>query len=356
MKMAGPYEYVAPDYWYIDTKRGGAYGFNTETNPGINIPQKENVVRLLGGAPTWPLNDVWDYHCTASASHMNNMQFQVSAMNGTYGEAASFEDYVKKAHALDFDSTRSMFEAFRCNIDKQATGIVHWMLNSAWPSFYWQLYDWYNVPTAGYYGVKNACAPVQLIYNYGTREVVAVNDAAPEARYQANIYWYDNNGAPARSHSYEFLSRERKPVVLEKIPRGNGYLSLELKDASGNIVARNFYCVPAGFGEYVWDKADWWGIPMTSWPDLSFVSALPAVELDMETEPVEGGTVVRLANNSKSISYQNILKVFGDDGNLVPGPVWEDNFISLRPGETRTVLCRVPEARIVLDGWNSTVK
>ena len=180
MKMAGPYEYVGPDYWYIDTECGGAYGFNTETNPGLNIPQAENVRRLLGGADEWPLNKTWDYHCTAS-SHMNNMDFQVNVMNGTYGKATSFEDYIKKAHALDYDSTRSMYEAFRCNIDKQATGIVNWMLNSAWPSMYWQLYDWYLVPTAGYFGVKNACAPVQLIYNYGTREVWCVNDAVPEA-------------------------------------------------------------------------------------------------------------------------------------------------------------------------------
>ena len=28
-KMAGPYEYVGPDYWYLDTKNGGAFGFNT---------------------------------------------------------------------------------------------------------------------------------------------------------------------------------------------------------------------------------------------------------------------------------------------------------------------------------------
>ncbi len=29
VKMLGPYEYVAPSYWYLDTTHGGAYGFNT---------------------------------------------------------------------------------------------------------------------------------------------------------------------------------------------------------------------------------------------------------------------------------------------------------------------------------------
>ncbi len=33
VKMTGPYEYVAPSYWTLDTKFGGAHGFNTETSP-----------------------------------------------------------------------------------------------------------------------------------------------------------------------------------------------------------------------------------------------------------------------------------------------------------------------------------
>src|SRR5690625_1073662 len=34
MKMRGPYDYVPPGYWYIDTSFGGAFGFNTETEIG----------------------------------------------------------------------------------------------------------------------------------------------------------------------------------------------------------------------------------------------------------------------------------------------------------------------------------
>ena len=34
IRMTGPYEYVPPMYWYVDTKAGGAYCFNTETSPG----------------------------------------------------------------------------------------------------------------------------------------------------------------------------------------------------------------------------------------------------------------------------------------------------------------------------------
>ncbi len=352
MKMAGPYEYVGPDYWYIDTARGGAYGFNTETNPGLNIPQAENVKRLLGGAPEWPLNPTWDYHCTASSSHMNNMDFQVRVMGGTYGEAVSFEDYIKKAHALDYDSTRAMYEAFRCNIDKQATGIVNWMLNSAWPSMYWQLYDWYLVPTAGYYGVKNACAPVQLIYNYGTREVWCVNDAVPEAYYSASVRYLDSTSRMISCNDYRFRSKERRPFVVETLPEGEGFLSLELRNAEGKVIARNFYCVPAAGGKYEWDKADWWGIPMTGYADLSFVSGLPKAKVESAVEACEEGILVTLENKSDVVAYQIILKAVSGNGNLLGGTVWEDNFFSLIPGEKRTVLCRAKDIKINIEGWN----
>ncbi len=44
MKMKGPYDYVGPSYWYVDTVNGGAYGFNTETGPGPQIPVKGNDI------------------------------------------------------------------------------------------------------------------------------------------------------------------------------------------------------------------------------------------------------------------------------------------------------------------------
>ena len=41
VKMTGPYDYVPPDYWLIDTsKYGGAFGFNTETGPGPAVPSR----------------------------------------------------------------------------------------------------------------------------------------------------------------------------------------------------------------------------------------------------------------------------------------------------------------------------
>ena len=61
------------------------------------------------------------------------------------------------------------------------------MLNSARPGIYWQLYDYYKQPNAAYYGVKKGNAPVQLIYDYYTKAVYAVNETLEPANVKASM-------------------------------------------------------------------------------------------------------------------------------------------------------------------------
>ena len=359
MKMAGPYEYVGPDYWFVDTKFGGNYGFNTETGPGLHLPQEESLRRTVGEKDLWPIGPAWAYHCTASGSHMNNTSFQENAMKGTYGEAESLQDYVRKAHALDYDSSRSMFEAFRCNVPV-ATGIVQWMLNSAWPSLYWQLYDWYGIPCAGYYGVKKANQPVQAVYNYKEHAVYVVNDAVEEAGYTLKMKVFDAASQLVREEEASLVSGPREPKKVFEGIQGPCFVSLQLLAADGKPVADNFYCVPAKGGDYDWKHGDWWGIPILETPDLHFVTELPEAHILLSANRLEGGYCIKVENQSDVIAYQLILKAKDAEGNLIPGTFWADNFFSLVPGESRTVCCRLPEgcdaADISLVGWNSTIK
>ena len=50
------------------------------------------------------------------------------------------------------------------------------MLNNAWPSMIWHLYDYYLRPGGGYYGTKKACEPLHVQYSYDDRSVAVVND------------------------------------------------------------------------------------------------------------------------------------------------------------------------------------
>lgn len=355
-KMDGPYDYVGPDYWYVDEEGGGAFGFNTETGVGMNIPQLPSLKRMMPESSLWPLSHDWDVHCTSSSSAMNNTQVMTQVMNGTFGKASTLVEYVNRAHALDYDATRAMYEAFRCNIPT-STGIIQWMLNSAWPSLYWQQYDWYMVPTAAYYGTRKACTPVQLIFNYKDNCVYAVNESGADVSATARIRICDTSSNVVSDISLPVNATDNKAVKVAPIDRAQGiFLALELTDGNGEAIADNFYCLPAENNVYNWKKANWYMVPISKYSDLSFVSALPEAKVEMNVVRTADKYTVTLTNTSNTVSFQNILQLTGADGNLIVPAFWSDNFISLLPGQTRTVTCRCSATgEVKLQAWNTTI-
>jgi len=63
MKMRGPYAFTPPVYWYADTSNGGAFGFNTETGPGAQVPPLASIKKMIPPEKLWPINELWNFHC-----------------------------------------------------------------------------------------------------------------------------------------------------------------------------------------------------------------------------------------------------------------------------------------------------
>ena len=342
-KMEGPYEWVGADYWYRDVQAGGAFGFNTETGVGANLPQAGSLRRMIPEEGLWPLSDSWDYHCTASSSAMNSPKKLEEVVSAQYGAAADFGDFVRKAHAVDYDGTRGMFEAFRVRMPR-STGIVQWMLNSAWPSLYWQLYDWYGVPTAGYYGTKKACEPLQLLFDYADRRVYAVSESLETVTLKASYLVYDGQSRQLGGDSREVRLDYRASLPVFDLRRFDGrpqFLALSLTAPDGTAVADNFYCLPAEDNEYRWDRTNWYVTPVSRYADLRFVFADEGADVRMSVEERgDGQWAVTLSNRSPVIAYMNVLQALDAAGELVVPAFWSDNFFPLLPGQTKTVTCR----------------
>jgi len=47
---------------------------------------------------------------------------------------------------MTYDGQRAMFEAYARKQIHFPRGVIQWMLNNAWPSLIWHLYDYYLVP------------------------------------------------------------------------------------------------------------------------------------------------------------------------------------------------------------------
>ena len=339
-KMEGPYEYVAPNYWYLDKEAGGAFGWNTETGIGANLPQLGSLRRMIPEDKLWPLSEDWDYHCTASSSAMNKTTVLQETVNGLYGGFDGLEDFVRKAHAVDYDGTRAMFEAFRVRVPK-TTGIVQWMLNSAWPSLYWQLYDWYGVPTAGYYGTKKACEPRQLLFDYADRKVYAVNESADNAPFElkATVKVYDGASKLLAQESKTLKINYREVLPVFDLRRFDGkphFVALTLETPDGTFVADNFYALPAKDTDFNWKKTNWYVTEVNAYADLGFVFSGDKADVQMTV----AGNQVTLTNPSDVIAPMVILEAKDSEGNLVVPACWSDNFFPLLPGQSKTVTCK----------------
>ena len=159
MKMNGPYEYVPPVYWYEDKKFGGAFGFNSETGPGPQIPPLWCIRQMMPEDKLWPpMNDHWDWH--SGRKDFSSVKVYLTALNNRYGEPKNIEELALKAQLMNYEAIRPMFEAFVVN-KPVTTGVVQWMLNSPWPEFYWQLYDYSLMPTGALYGTKKGLSAIE---------------------------------------------------------------------------------------------------------------------------------------------------------------------------------------------------
>ncbi len=353
VKMNGPYDYVPPIYWYVDTTKGGAFGFNTETGPGPAVPPIESLRRMLPADKLWPINDYWSFH--SGGGPFKALDVFGTALNQEYGKAKGVEDYAMKAQALAYDSHRAMFEAFGRN-KPNATGVIQWMLNNAWPSMIWHLYDYYLRPGGSYFGAKKACEPLHIQYSYDDRSVVVVNSTLETfAGLKAKVLIY-NRDMKEKFSKVESLSSvpdgTQKVLTLPEIPdlSTTYFLKLQLEDKAGKIVSRNFYWLSTQRDVLDDAKSTWYYTPQSAFADFTALQSLPQPLVKMNSSfSVHGEnqmTAVTLKNDSAHLAFFLRLKLKkGADGDEVLPVIWEDNYVSLLPGEERQIQasCRIKD-------------
>jgi exo-1,4-beta-D-glucosaminidase len=368
VKMTGPYEYVPPVYWLLDTEAGGAYGYNTETSPGPAIPPKESLAKFIPKEHLWPIDEYWNFH--AGGERFTTVNVFTDALNKRYGTATSLDDYERKAQAMAYDNQRSMYEAYGRN-KYVATGVVQWMLNNAWPSLIWHLYDYYLVPAGGYFGTKKAQEIVHVQYGYDDNSVAVVNgtyDAIKKVKVTAKLYNVDAKEVASKDATLD-LPADASVKALD-LPKPEGlsttyFLRLQLHDAARKLVSDNFYWLSTKPDTLDWkNKQDTVYTPQKDFADLTGLNSLPQVKLETKTEHHRDATKseirVKVKNPSSSVAFQVHPRLTkGKDGDDVVPIFWDDNYFSLLPGEEKTVTATFDssdldgkEPVLEVDGYN----
>ncbi len=369
VKMTGPYDYVPPDYWSIDkSKYGGAYGFNTETSPGPAIPIPQSLRKFLPADKLWPQNEVWGLH--EGGERFQTISAYNTSLEHRYGAPKDFADFLRKAYAMDYEGERAMFEAYTRN-KYTSTGVIQWMLNNAWPSLIWHLYDYYLQPAGGYYGTKKACEPVHVIYSYDDRSVVVVSENGQpldSITVTAALYNLD-----ARRKWTQQASLAVTPVAAAQafiVPQLSDlspayFLTLKATDASGKLLSDNFYWLSTKADELDWTSTrDTAYTPQSAYADMTSLQTLPPATLKVAIGPpekVQDGFTERalsVENPGKALAFMVHMELMEEENSVTP-TLWDDNFISLLPGESRQIRVRYRTdgvangaGRIVVSGWN----
>ena len=382
MKMDGPYDWVPPAYWYAD-KLGGAFGFDAEMSAGVTIPRLEDVTRMLSPLEQdalWKYPKVRQYHSTESWSPFATLETFDNALAKRYGAPKSLADFVAKAQLENYDNVRAQFEAFNAHMNvtgNPSTGVIYWMLNNAWPSLHWHLYDYYLNPAGAYFGAKKANEALHIQYSYDTRAIVLVNHTSSAAHaLKARARVRDLDGSVhfdkqfqgielASNHAQQLTTLAQRTGVAS----ATYFVELNLESADGQPISRNVYWLSTKPDQLDWNHSNWYLTPVTQYADLTALQSLPAATSEVRASTRRDGndnvTTVELAvpASAKNVAlFQHLSMRQSAHGDPAQGKaaipiLWSDNDVTLWPGESLTLTARYaaqPDTQPVLEvsGWN----
>ena len=351
VRSAGPYYWREPRAFYKITDDY----FKTETGT-VSVPTLESIHGMMPKKDWETINDDWAEHDLARGAQQGD-KYPIT-MASRYGKLANLPDFVRKAQLMNYESFRAMYEGRNAQLFHPLTGVITWMSNPAQPSFVWQIYHHDLEPNSSLFAVKEAGEMQHIQFNEANGELQVINNLPePLNGATAHVTVYNMDGSVAYQHDTEVaappssasnLGTVEFPATLSPVH----FLKLELKDSAGKLVSSNFY---------------WRSLPEHP-DDFTDMQKMPTVTLEAkgESKDADGKRVVTvtLQNPSANIALMAHLQLRRKiSGERVLPVYYSDNYVSLAPGETRTVTIEAASSAfsgeaplVMMDGWNVTVK
>ncbi|MEQ0559842.1 beta-mannosidase [Amycolatopsis sp. NEAU-NG30] len=403
----GPYDWVPPSYWYDSshfdasddsrTNAGGAWGFASEQSAGHTVPTLDSIRRFLSPAEQaklWQDPAYNQYHANFEPGHggyaFGTLYTLDQSIARRYGKWTSLESYVDLAQLANYENTRSQFEAFlHHSTDKAspATGVVYWQLNKGWPTLLWSLYNDDGDQPGAYFGAQKANKPLHAIYGYDDGSVTLDNlGATAQAGLSVRARVLDTAGKVLDDRTVSGLSlrsqevrtgvlRPRVPAET-KAPAPAQVYFVELQvSQGGKVLDRNVYWLSTQKDVVDWART--LGNPqatLAQYADLQALRHLPRSQVAaVASTRASGGdlvTTVTVTNTAKTPGAAFFLRADvrrgTPDGRERPGDnqlanaIWDDNDITLWPGQSQTLTVRYRAADlcgavpvISVDGFNT---
>lgn len=348
-----PYKQVNPMRHYENTAsdRGSRVdGFNPEYG-APTLPIVESLYDMMPTEDLWPINkSTWDY-MDGNGFHLMSSLYK--DMVNQYGESSSIEEFARKGQMVGAINSKSIWEVWNENKlqygDRWCSGLLFWYHNCANWQVCARLWDWFLEPTASLYHTMHALEPVHIQYDYLKGTVSVCNDFT-EAQ----------NGLHAKAEVYDLQSKRLSTVTAKVDVPADGvannilsvnipeditpvhFIALELTDAKGNVVSRNFYwCSTSKY-----EGKNTVTSPCTG--GFESLATMPEAKPNVQARrlPDKDGYCqweVTIKNNSRRIAFFCQLLLTDAEGKPIHGTYYSDNFLSLLPGERQVITIRTAQ-------------
>ena len=325
-----------PYSWTPLTGSTGVYaeisGFHTEFGPQT-VPNIESLNMFLSGQ--WPINNTWSFHnyCTGNQTPAN----YTAAASTIWGAPSNMTDFSVKAQLLNYDELRAAFESLQSKRFSGATGLLLWMSNCVWPSTVWQTYDYYMEGTGSMYGSQKGAEPIHVQYYSPASSSIQVfnNTMTAFSNYTVTAATYNLDGTKAGSNSQSISVAADASGTAFAPTAGTSkpyFLDLKLKDASGNVVSKNFYWLPID------------GSSTSGMMSMSKATITPT-NATWTRSGVENTVSLKLVNTSSvcAVFCRLLLTQGTSTGTRILPVHYNDNYFSLIPGDTQSVVIKFDE-------------
>ena len=345
----GPYRWRTPrEYYAVDAP------FKTEIG-SVSIPTLESVEGMMPRKDWGAINDDWAEHDLARGAQGGDRYPVI--LGERYGHENNLADFVRKAQLANYEAFRAMYEGRLAKLFQPTTGVITWMSNPAQPSFVWQLYGYDLEPNASLFATRKACEPIHVMMNESDGHLVVINNTPQTLNgLTAKISLYDLSGALRSTHTDVVTAVPSAATDVGAIMFPDGlspvyFVKLELRNAQKHLLSDNFY----------WQASPAHPDDFTALNTLLRVSlTIRAVRRDTAGKCI---LTVTLHNPAKTIALMTHLQLRqAQSGQRVLPVFYSDNYVSLLPGETKTITVEAADADlngeaplVAVDGWNVTV-
>jgi mannosylglycoprotein endo-beta-mannosidase len=336
------------------------YPFNTEVG-SVGVGDYESLERFLptanmvvprylgprnanskGDTPTELVDSVWTYHTYMGYEHHLL----------PYGVPKDARDFGLKAQLVNYDQYRALMEGFSSHMWEWYTGSIIWKTQNPWTSMRGQMYDYYLDPNACLYGLRTGSEPLHVMYNPVDSVVMIANNGFEARRdMMLVVNAYDMAGKKTGitqviTEINPSIAKKYLPIsgVVRRLGKEKGmFLSLQLLSLDKQIISNNFYWLADAKGDYSGLKS----MVKTALKVSARHSTKDKIDV-MLTNPT--GAPVAFFNRLALVNPQTqkrMLPVF-----------YTDNYVSVLPGESRTVTldytpsADVPAPVVSVEGWN----